>query len=429
MPEPTPHTDFLKHHSLPLANDRDLDALIERIGNKHCVLLGEASHGTHEYYTWRAKITKRLVAEKGFRFIAVEGDWPDCYKINKWVKGYYDDGESIQSILRTFKRWPKWMWANWEVAAFASWLKKYNTRTQRNVGFYGMDVYSLWDSMEVILDYLQKEDPQAAELAKEAVRCFEPFRQQDNYASVFSSANKDCEDEVRRLLTEVRRKAFSYDTKMEAGLNAEINALVMANAEKYYKAMSVFGANSWNVRDRHMMETLYTIEKHHSGDAKTILWAHNTHVGDARATDMLRQGLVNIGQLARQHYGEDQVALIGMGSYQGTVLAAKNWGDPVQHMEMPPAQPTSFESAWHEAVGHDAYVFYNGKTPGLPDIGHRAIGVVYHPTQERGNYVPSEIASRYDAFVHLEKTTALHPIHKDEEQTLESMPETYPFGL
>ncbi|MDT0650306.1 erythromycin esterase family protein [Autumnicola edwardsiae] len=428
----TDNSDLKKYYH-NLQNSEDLDPLLERIGDSKYVLLGEASHGTHEYYTWRAQISKRLIEEKGFSFIAVEGDWPDCYKINKWIKNYPDSGEKIQDVLKEFNRWPTWMWANWEIAAFANWLKNYNSKLtdSKKIGFYGLDVYSLWDSMEILVDYLEKEDPETAKIAKNAFRCFEPYKERDSYASVFKSAKEGCKAEVIQLLKEVRYNAHSYDTEEEADLNAEINALVMANAEKYYEAMAGFGDDSWNVRDRHMVETLNTLMDYHDADAKVIVWEHNTHVGDARATGMAASGLLNVGQLVREQHKDEGVVLVGFGSYSGSVMAGSSWGAPMQKMKVPKGIEGSLERQLHKTDPTDKLIIFD-EHPELKEafaerIGHRAIGVVYDPGWERGNYVPSRMSDRYDAFLFIDKTEALHPLKIKPKGEL--TPETYPFGI
>lgn len=418
---------------LPLYDSRHLDPLLESIGNAQFVLLGEASHGTHEYYTWRAQISKRLIKEKGFNVIAVEGDWPDCYKINRWIKGMDPEKISITEVLKTFDRWPTWMWANWEIASFASWLKSHNDLLpyRDKTGFYGLDVYSLWESLDIMIDYLEKEDPETAKLARNAFQCFEPFKERDSYASVFSSSKPWCRDQVIRLLKEVRQNSHKYRDEQEADLNAEINALVMANAEKYYKAMAGFGEESWNVRDRHMVETLNTLTRYHGPDTKVIIWEHNTHIGDARATDMADDGLVNVGQLVREQHGNSGVFLAGFGSASGTVIAGDFWGAPMKKMEVPQAIKGSIEDKLHQLDGENKLVILKDN-PTLQDAfshraGHRAIGVVYHPERERGNYVPTVLSKRYDAFLYLDKTTALHPLKITPDG--HKFPEIYPFGI
>ena len=415
-----------------LNSTADLDALIEDIGERPIVMLGEASHGTHEYYTWRTAISKRLIEEKAFSFIAVEGDWPDCYKINRYVKGYKDAGSDIKDVLMNFDRWPTWMWANWEVAALAEWMREHN-RTKSNdqkVGFFGLDVYSLWDSMYAMMDYLEKEDPQTAQTVRKAIQCFEPFQENEQMYARYSLTEHSCRDKVLALLREIRSKAQFLDGDREAGFNTEQNALIAVNAEKYYTAMMSFNNESWNVRDRHMMETLDRLLKFHGEGSKGIVWEHNTHIGDARATDMKRAGMVNIGQLAREEYGINQVYLVGFGSYRGTVIAGDEWGAPMKVMKVPPAKEGSIEQSLHRESTDNRYLLFNSddmRETYEESIKHRAIGVVYNPERERyGNYVPSVMASRYDAFLFVDETTALHPLHLKPHS--EKIPDTYPFN-
>lgn len=417
----------------PLQNAANLDPLLERIGNARYVLLGEASHGTHEYYTWRATITKRLIQEKGFSFIAVEGDWPDCFEINRWIKGYSGTEEAITDVLHQFDRWPTWMWANWEIAAFAKWLRNYNSKSSRNqrVGFYGLDVYSLWESMEIIVDYLEKEDPEAAKYARKAIDCFEPYGEEETYASALSMLKPSCKDAVMKLLQEVRQKAPFYDHDPEARLNAEMNALVAANGEKYYRTMASFGGNSWNVRDLHMVETLNSLMNFHGPDAKVIVWEHNTHIGDARATSMADRGMLNVGQLVREQHMPEEVVLVGFGSYEGTVVAGRAWGATMQQMPVPPALENSVEELLHTASADNKLLIFDS-SPELEQYfsrwyGHRAIGVVYNPESEKGNYVPTKLSSRYDAFLYIDLTKALYPLRMKPDGHL--TPDLFPFGI
>lgn len=448
-------------HALETAGD--LTALVEEAGDRPVVMLGEASHGTHEYYTWRTAITKRLITEKGFHFIAVEGDWPDCYRINRYIKGYADAGDDIRQVLESFDRWPSWMWANWEVAALAEWLRDHNRSLSpdRKVGFYGLDVYSLWDSMKTMMVYLEKEYPQAARSVKEAIRCFEPFGEDVQQYAYHTLRDHGCRDEVLALLKEVRLKAQFLDGDREAGFNTEQNALIAVNAEKYYRSMIGFDRESWNVRDRHMMETLDRLLRFHGSfgvgtgpaargtgpaargigpTAKGIVWEHNTHIGDARATPMRRQHMVNTGQLAREAYGEEKVYLAGFASYRGTVIAGEEWGAPMEEMEVPSAREGSIEAALHRqgtragGIREGYFLFSEENDPDQPrdlfhtDIYHRAIGVVYSPEGDRqGNYVPSLLSRRYDAFIYLDETRALHPLHLHPDR--HKLPETYPFAL
>src|ERR1044072_7328865 len=301
-----------------LTDRNSLQPLLAAIEDRRIVMLGEASHGTHEYYTWRTSISKQLITEKGFRFIAVEGDWPDCYRLKRYVKGYEDAGDDIVSILNSFDRWPTWMWANWEVAALAEWLREHNRHLppDEKVGCYGLDVYSLWDSMKAMVNYLETEDKQAAQSVKAAIACFEPFDEDERLYARFSLSGHRCSDAVVALLREIRLKAQFLDGDREAALNTEQNALIAVNAEKYYSSMIGFNNESWNIRDKHMMETLERLLLFHGPLSKGIVWEHNTHIGDARATDMAKAGMVNIGQLARDTYGAANVFLTGFSSYK-----------------------------------------------------------------------------------------------------------------
>jgi erythromycin esterase len=417
----------------PLKSSKDLDPLLENIETARYVLLGEASHGTHEFYTWRTAISKRLIQEEAFSFIAVEGDWPDCYRINRYVKGYSDTGETALEVLKRFKRWPTWMWANWEIAALMEWLREYN-RSQpiaKKVGFYGLDVYSLWESMEFMMNYLRKEDPKSAQLAIEAIRCFEPYEEGQDYAKAMLNLSADCTEEVVRLLQAVRKRSPNYDHDREASLNAEMNAQVIANAEEYYRSMVSFRDHSWNIRDSHMMETLEAIMEFHGRKAKGIVWEHNTHVGDARYTDMREEGMWNVGQLVREKHEKDAgVFIVGFSSYEGSVIAGKIWGGTMQRMNVPAAIKGSVEYILHNDSPENKLILLNSKY--WKDrfhnyVGHRAIGVVYHPENERGNYVPTLLPSRYDAIIHIDSSNALHPIHLKPDET--QIPETYPFGF
>ncbi|MCB0061651.1 MAG: erythromycin esterase family protein, partial [Caldilineaceae bacterium] len=317
----------------PLASDADLDPLLDQIGDANYVLLGEASHGTANYYTWRARLTKRLIIEKDFSFIAVEGDWPDCYEVNRYIKQYANASADAQSVLHNFARWPTWMWANWEIVALAEWLRQYNGASDQlgaaQVGFYGLDVYSLWESMTSILDYLAENLPDAMETARRAYLCFEPYNEDaQSYAWHTSIVPETCEDEVVDLLAAVRRNVQTYPGDPEANFNVEQNALVAVDGERYYRTMVRGGPDSWNVRDHHMVDTLDRLMDHHrqlhpDGNAKAIVWEHNTHIGDARATDMVRAGMVNVGQLVRARHDAEGVLLVGCGSYRGSVIAGE----------------------------------------------------------------------------------------------------------
>jgi erythromycin esterase len=422
----------LVKHSNRLTSSKDLNPLMDKIGDARYALLGEASHGTHEYYTWRMIISKRLILEKEFSFIAVEGDWPDCYKINRYVKGYSDAGKSAIEVLQQFQRWPTWMWANWEIVALMEWLKEYNMTLpiDKKIGFYGLDVYSLWESMDLMVNYLQKEDPGAAKLAIEAYQCFEPHQQGEDYAKGLLNLSPNCAEEVIRLLQTVRKHASNYDHDREAALNAEMNARVIANAEQYYRSMISFRDQSWNIRDAHMVETLTALMTFHNKSAKGIVWEHNTHVGDARYTNMRDAGMWNVGQLLRQNYQLKEIYILGFASYEGTVIAGKKWGGEMQKMTVPPAIKNSIEYVLHQDSKDNRLILLDDEywQQHFSDyMGHRAIGVIYHPEYEKGNYVPTLLPLRYDALIYIDQSNALHPLHVTADPG--QVPESYPFGL
>lgn len=426
----------------PLRSEGDLDLLLDRIGDARFVLLGEASHGTHEFYQWRAEITRRLIAEKGFSFVAVEGDWPDCYRVNRSVKVSPEAPRDPSRALTAFERWPRWMWANEDVEKFTRWLREYNGTVPEShrVGFYGLDVYSLWDSLHAALGYLREHEPDQVDSAMAALACFEPYAEDPQaYARATRLIPTSCEAEVVQLLTELRSPGVSDPPQDgEERFNAEQNAVVVAGAEAYYRAMARGGPASWNVRDRHMVQTLERLVTHHEkeapgGTTKAIVWEHNTHIGDARYTDMTEAGMVNVGQLVRERYGEDDVVLVGFGSHGGTVIAADQWGARPEVMTVPEARAGSTEALLHEHL-HDAQALFvfPREEPDHPrwlrePRDHRAIGVVYRPEAERwGNYVKTVLGRRYDAFCWFDRTEALSPLPRTRTGAEEM--ETWPSG-
>ena len=380
-----------KQVSHRLEQSIDLDPLIEEAGkdNIRYVLLGETSHGTSEFYSWRSEITKRLIAEKKFSFIAVEGDWPDCYNVNRYVKGMSNymanNTNSAYDILYTFNRWPTWMWANREIIDFIEWLKKYNEKLpeEQKVGFYGLDVYSLWESMESVIKYLKRVDPNAIKMAIEAYLCFEPYRESvEDYARATVFVPESCEDEVIDMLLELRSKDSQYKTdglgKREEYFNAEQNAIVTKNAELYSRKIIQGGTATWNIRDTHMMDTLKRLMDFYDGKydgrgskdinnnnlrSKSIVWAHNTHVGDARQTDMAAAKMINIGQLVREHASEQNVMIVGFGTYKGTVIAAKEWGEKMERMNVPPAVEDRWDNLMHKITnGTNSILLFRGES-------------------------------------------------------------------
>ncbi|TCB87384.1 erythromycin esterase family protein [Micromonospora zingiberis] len=408
----------------------DLDPLLERARDARVVMIGEATHGSHDYYRIREQLTRRLIAECGFNFVAVEGDWPDCDRVHRSVVGAAGGAVEPQVALERFERWPTWMWANAEVARFCSWLRAWNLERAESsrVGFHGLDVYSLWESMQAIFDYLGEEDPASLEAAQEAYRCFEPYgKRVEEYGMASRFVSARCEQEVVRLLARTREYAA---TDGPGAFSAWQNAEVVAGAERYYREMVAGGPGSWNVRDNHMADTLDRLLVRYGPGARGVVWAHNTHVGDARATDMAADGMVNIGQLARERHGADEVVLVGLGSWRGTVIAAPRWGSPAEAMVVPPARAGSVEHLLHQLMPDRAVLVFGGPDqPGwvTDTLDHRAIGVVYDPSFESwGNYVPTRLGQRYDAFIWCDETTALHPLPA---LTTPGEMETYPAGV
>ncbi|WP_084523904.1 erythromycin esterase family protein [Adhaeribacter aquaticus] len=427
-----PKTVTLSIPNYPLRNTQDLDVLMQEIGDARVVLLGEASHGTAEYYTWRAAISKRLIQEKGFDFIAVEGEWADSYRVNQFIKGGPKDSSATVSLLKNYDRWPTWMWGNYEVASLVTWLNTYNQKVPANakVGFFGLDVYCLWESMTELMPYI-KNNPDLTKAAREVHQCFQPYSADPiDYARAVVNASANCRAETNRLWKGIEnQEKTTGGSKSEAQFVAEQNALVAYNGERYYRTSVTSSSGSWNIRDNHMAQTLKRLLDFHGPDSKAIIWEHNTHVGDARYTDMVNSGEVNVGQLVRKEYGEENVFIVGFGSYSGTVIAADRWGAPMKNMEVPAAPEGSWEYILHQLSPTNKMIFSKDikenqflKRP----IGHRAIGVVYNPKYEYGNYVPSVLPRRYDAFLYIDKTNALHPI---EEITVRNEPpDLYPSG-
>lgn len=407
----------IQDNSLPLNQEESLDRLIEAIGDADCVLLGESSHGTSEFYTIRAELSKRLIKEKGFSFIAVEGDWPSCYELNRYIKRY-PGTQSIGEAMQSFNRWPTWMWANSETAQFMDWLREFNSencQTKEKIGFYGLDVYSLWESMEEIVNHLEKIGSKDVNIAKEAFSCFEPFsRSAQTYGVSAAFLSEDCENEVVELLETLRVNRKDYGDEEEA-INLEMNALVAVNAERYYRSMVRGGPESWNIRDEHMVQVLNRLKRFHGPNAKAIVWEHNTHIGDARATDMAKEGMLNVGQLVREQYGPEKVFAVGFGTHRGTVIAARGWAEEMEKMPVPRALPGSWEDLMHRAGSKNQVLIFDQTNDAFKQVfGHRAIGVVYHPEYERGNYVPSVMSDRYDAFIYVDDTHALEPLAIEE---------------
>jgi erythromycin esterase-like protein len=416
--------------------------LLDTIGDASLVLIGEASHGTHEFYRTRAELTKALILRKGFNFIAVEADWPDAYRVNRWVRHASDDRDA-EAALGDFTRFPRWMWRNRDVVEFLEWLRRHNASkgAASRVGFYGLDLYSLHTSIEAVLSYLRKVDPAAADRARYRYRCFEDFGE-DTQAYGYAATvglSRSCEDDVVAQLVELRRRAAEYATRdgriaADEYFFAEQNARLVRNAEQYYRAMFGGRVESWNLRDTHMMETLQALHAHVrqiAGEARAVVWAHNSHLGDARATEMGDHGKLNLGQLVRQEYGTE-ARLIGFSTHTGTVTAASDWDAPAERRRVRPSLRGSYERLFHDA-GITQFQLPLGDpatrqallTPRL----ERAIGVIYRPEAERvSHYFRARLTDQFDAILHIDETHALEPLElwsKDEAD----LPETYPSAL
>src|SRR6266568_7587969 len=404
----------------------DYDPLLDLIGDARFVLLGEASHGTHDFYDQRAQITKRLIQENGFKAIAVEADWPDAYRVNRYVRGTTDDADS-EEALSGFKRFPTWMWRNADVLDFVGWLREHNDAAgaATKVGFYGLDLYSLHASIEAVLAYLRKVDPDAARRALYRYSCFDHFgedTQAYGYAASFGLA-ESCEEEVLGQLIELRQRAAAY-AKRDGRVGddefffAEQNARLVKNAEEYYRSMFRGRVESWNRRDTHMAETLDALAAHlgsRGTQAKIVVWEHNSHLGDARATEIGEAGEFNVGQLVRERYRDESV-LVGFTTHHGTVTAASNWDAPAERKRVRPGLPGSYEALFHE-VGIGGFML--GLRSGAPMEGlreprlERAIGVIYRPETERmSHYFRARLSDQFDALVHFDETRAVEPLER-----------------
>jgi erythromycin esterase-like protein len=429
------------HSAHPLTGETtDFDPLLKAVGDARFVLIGEASHGTHEFYRLRAQITKRLIAEKGFTAVAVEADWPDAYRVNQYVRFESQDEDAIDA-LAGFQRFPAWMWRNADVLDFVGWLRNYNEhRHSQRAGFYGLDLYSLHASIRAVLDFLDKVDPDAARRARYRYSCFENFgedTQAYGYAASFG-LSKSCENEAIGQWMEMRRRAGDLARRdgrvaRDAFFFAEQNARLVKNAEEYYRAMFHERVSSWNLRDNHMAETLDSLTHHLGPKSKIVVWAHNSHLGDARATEMGQGGELNLGQLARQRYGKD-VVLVGFTTYHGTVTAASGWDGSAERKHVRPALPGSYEALFHETGIPNFLLLLGGKeeTASLlrePRL-ERAIGVIYLPRSERAShYFHAQLADQFDVILHFDETRAVEPLERTATWEAGEVPETYPSML
>jgi erythromycin esterase-like protein len=437
--------EAIRSTSSPIGDETHAwDDLIDLVRDARFVLLGEASHGTHEFYRARSEITRRLVTELGFNVIAAEADWPDAYRANRWVRGLGEDRSPIEA-LSDFRRFPTWMWRNTDVVALIDWLAEHNRGIgdeKLRTGFYGIDLYSLFTSIEAVLGYLDKVDPEAARRARDRYSCFERFAEDSQaygYAASFGVA-EPCEDDVVAQLLEFRSKVAQYASRNgtippDEAFFAEQNARLVKNAEQYYRSMFHGRVSSWNLRDEHMTETIAALSEHigrRAGQAKVVVWAHNSHLGDAGATEMGRRGETNVGGLMRNRFG-DQVRSIGFTTYDGTVTAASDWDAPAELKHVRPAMDGSYELLFHQ-VGVPAFwlpLRGNRAVAGLAEERlERAIGVIYAPRTERAShYFHASLPNQFDGIIHFDTTRAVEPLERWPRAEGRDADETWPWAL
>ena len=443
--------EALRREAIDLRDTGDVGAVVDAIGEARIVMLGEATHGTHEFYRARAEITKRLITEKGFAAVAVEADWPDALHANRLIQrhaqnvlaGRIKAGEALEK----FQRFPLWMWRNEDTAELVRWLAYHNAQVKdaaARAGFFGIDLYSLRASMDAVVQYLSRIDPEAARQARARYACFDHFAsepQQYGYAVNFTM-RPDCEQEVVQQLVEMAKTAARYarhDGEMaeDEAFYAEQNARVAQNAESYYRTMFHGGDESWNVRDTHMADTLDALCEHlgrRRGEAaKIVVWAHNSHIGDARATEMGEHGQINVGQLMRERHG-DAAFLLGFTTHTGTVTAASEWDSPAELKRVRPSMEGSYERLFHE-MGEERFLLALRGNETVKQLLsrrrlERAIGVIYLPERERySHYFHADMARQFDAVIHFDETRAVKPLDRSALMSHDEMPETYPSGI
>jgi len=422
----------------------DFDELLQIIGDAKYVLLGEATHGTHEFYKARADITKRLIREKGFTVIAWEADWPDALRVNRYLHGRGNDQSSLEA-LTDFKRFPRWMWRNADILDLVGWLRAHNEKLadpSPKVGVYGLDLYSLFGSIESVIAYLDKVDPAEAAQARQRYACFEDFGQDPQTYGLTAGVDPSlsCEQEVVEQLQELQRKTASLLKQDRLSADelffAKQNAIVAQHAEEYYRALYRGRPNTWNLRDTHMVDTLDRLMEHLEEEGeqpRAVVWAHNSHLGDARATSMSKRGELNVGQLMRKRHGEEAV-LVGFTTYQGTVTAAADWDAPAERKNVRPGLPGSFERRFHELEIPKFLLPLRGLPAGKVGLAspllERAIGVIYRPETERwSHYFSADLPAQFDVVIHFDESRAVEPLERTADWVQGEFPETYPSGV
>lgn len=431
--------DAIRTAAIPLNNTSSLDSVLDSIDDANLVLLGEATHGTHQFYDMRAEITKKLITEKNFNAIAIEGDWPDAYQINYYI--HNQKYTRAVDALASFDRFPTWMWRNVPILELSEWLRTYNDKQQpkKKVSFYGLDLYSLYRSVDTVIQCLEKIDPAAAAQARYHYSCFANFRTdpQEYAYAVARKAIQSCESEVleqlnRMLVQNWEHLAHGEITAQDA-FNIEQNARVVKNAEHYYRAMFLSDVSCWNIRDSHMFETLNSLINYYQLQGietpKIIIWAHNSHLGNAAATQMRDRGEYNIGQLIKEHFDKKAFS-IGFTTYNGTVSAASDWHAPVERKNIVDALPDSYEALFHALDIPNFFLPLNNKDIIPQTLLERAIGVIYHPQTERqSHYFYANLAHQFDAVIHYDKSHAIEPLDKTAHWIKGEVPETYPSGF
>ncbi|WP_157666572.1 erythromycin esterase family protein [Bordetella genomosp. 13] len=408
--------------------------LFDRYADRRVVLLGEASHGTSDFYRARAAATRRLIEHHGCTIVALEADWPDAALLDRQARGR---GGAADDDPAAFGRFPTWMWRNTDFAAFAAWLRDHNANVpaERQVRIYGLDMYSLGQSMAAVLAYLDKVDPTAGRIARQRYGCLAPWRK-DPAAyghAALTSRHAECEQAVLAQLRDLLERRLEYAGQDgDDFFDAAQNARLVAAAERYYRAMYLGSAQSWNLRDTHMFETLEHVLRAHGEGANAVVWAHNSHIGDAAATEMGSvRDEINIGQLCRERYGR-AAALIGFGTHTGTVAAAGQWEGPMEVMAVRPALAESYECLMHRTDIPRFMLDMDGLDDGLRENLarqrlERFIGVIYRPETERySHYVRASLTRQFDAYVWMDRTSAVTPLPTARR---EGLPDTWPFGL
>lgn len=423
----------------------DYDGLLSMVGDRRFVLIGEASHGTHDFYRERARITRRLIDDFGFTAVAVEADWPDSHRIDRWVRGRSEDPDA-RAALADFRRFPAWMWRNADVVSFLEWLRARNDAQafdETKVGFYGLDLYSMRTSMDAVVDYLSRVEPAAAEDARLRYACFDMVEGEgQRYGhAVMTSRMAACEDEVIAQLLDLRESRLRLLAQdgwfaQDDFFVAEQNARLVLNAERYYRQMYRGNVSSWNLRDAHMAETLTALAQHldsRGTRARIVVWEHNSHVGDARHTEMGRHGEWTVGQLVREQWPDDCL-VVGFTTHEGSVTAASEWGGPAERKRVRPSLPGSYERLfhdWSQGGQGPAFLVRTAQVPDLPVSAlERAIGVIYRPETERASHwFHADLAGQFDAVIHVDRTSALQPLERTALWDAGEPPETYPSGL